>query len=168
MSNHRFSRNGKLPDNPTPPTSKPGHTDQDDSRYVKNEIDIRLDKLNELWQAMEGKLLGMQPPRQICCHYFDHHDEDDDVVERLFLGIQRHGSKWRVCHAIVPGSTKEPEAKDWKPITDCSIEIRVKAADHVHRLEYHVTQTGKRFIPDLDRAITKLEKAILGQDDDDE
>ena len=63
---------------------------------------------------MEAKLLAMQPPRQIsCCYHRDEFADDECYYEAsYYLGIQRIGGKWRVCHATTTGST--PEAKDWE------------------------------------------------------
>jgi hypothetical protein len=72
---------------------------------ISNEIDIRLEKLNELWRAMEGKLLGTQPPREICCTYgHPLTDEYGDELGRHVLGIQKVGGKWRVSHATRYGN----------------------------------------------------------------
>jgi hypothetical protein len=135
-----------------------------EDRYIKNEIDHCLDELTELWAAMEGKLLGMQPPRQIACAYDSITDEDGESVGAHYLGIQRHGTKWRVCHASV--TYRDPQAGDWKPITDCDIATRVKAADHVKQLEREVEETGRKFLPGLKLAIQKLRKRLESRDDD--
>src|SRR5260370_3814925 len=81
---HRFSQNGK------PLTEHHG------GEYVKNEVDVKLDRLTDLWTKVERKLLNEQPPRRITCVY---HPQESERAERRFLGIQRHSGKWRGCSA---------------------------------------------------------------------
>src|SRR5438045_296578 len=96
---------------------------------VRTEIEKKLDHLTELWNAVEGKILSIQPPRLIRLHYAKHYDEDSGMTEYECLGLQRHGNKWRVCYAW--DADWFDGAPDWRPIVDCSTEVRVEAASHI-------------------------------------
>jgi hypothetical protein len=154
MSTPRFSNNGR----------HKGPNPQPRAEYSKNVVDVRLDKLTELWAVMEAKLLGMQPPRQIAVNCIDVHDEHGDEVGGRYLGVQRIGGKWRVCYGE-GWHGKEPT--EWRPIVECDIETRVRLAGYVQRLEYQVKETGRTFLPELDEAIAELEKHVLENVDDD-
>jgi hypothetical protein len=156
---HRFSQNGK------PLTQH--HPDADTGEYVKNEVDLKLDRINDLWMKLERKLLKEQPPRRIACLY--HRDEnmgeDADITESRYLGIQRHSGKWRVCYAIVwdcVAADKFP----WKPIVECDVETRADAVKGIGQLKRDVRETRKLFIPALDKAISTLEHALDNDEED--
>jgi hypothetical protein len=132
---------------------------------AKNEVDLKLDRVNDLWMKLEKKLLNKQPPRRIACLYESREGlgEDGDIEERRYLGIQRFTGKWRVCYAIVWSSVEE-DRLPWKPIADCDVETRAHAVKGIDLLKEEVRKTRTVFIPVLDRAINALELAL----DDDE
>jgi hypothetical protein len=130
----------------------------------KNAVDVKLDRVNELWMTLERKLLKEQPPRRIACGYRELCDEHGDVVEEHYIGIQRHHGRWRICHAVAP-STSDESNLPWKPITECDVETRVEATKAIDKLKVQVEETGKYFIPALDKAIDRLEKSLLYDQD---
>jgi hypothetical protein len=154
---HRFARNGK------PSTQH----ESDTTEYVKNEVDLKLDRLNELWMKLERKLLTQEPPRRICCLYYKSAEPDEhdprDAIERRYLGIQRHAGKWRVCYANVWACIREDEFP-WKPILECDAPTRAEAVRGIDDLKSEVRKTRSVFIPQLDKAISTLEDAIDDMD----
>ena len=62
------------------------------------EIESKLDHLTGLWAAIEGKILSMQPPRHIAYRDNTYTDGDSGLNYYEYLGLQRHGTKWRVCY----------------------------------------------------------------------
>jgi hypothetical protein len=155
MTEERFVRNGK-----TGVIRRPDPPSANENKYVKNEVDLRMDRLNDLWAGLEKKLLAMQPPRFLWCHYdTEQYGEDGELEQNYCLGIMRHSGKWRICHGTYD-SAKDPDQIAWKPITECNIETRVKATQGINNLKYEVTLTGRKFIPEMDAAIDKLQAAL--------
>jgi hypothetical protein len=142
------SRNGKQPF-PEPLSKR--------NEAVRTEIERKLDHLTQLWNAVEERILSMQPPRRILLNYAKSYD-DGGMAEYECLGLQRHGNKWRVCYAWDADWTDE--APDWRPIVDCSTEVRVEAAKHIEVLMEEVVKSGKNYIPKVDEAVQRLEKAL--------
>ena len=153
---HRFSLNGK-PSMQDQSNAAPGE-------YVKNEVDHKSDRLNDLWMRLEKELLKAQPPRRITCAYFSetHENDEGEFEERRYLGIQRHGGKWRICHAVTSNGAGD-ENLPWRPIAECDRETRMDATNGIVRLRKAVEQTRTLFIPALDAAIEKLESALFDQ-----
>ena len=132
----------------------------------KNEVDVKLDRLNDLWMKLERKLLKEQPPRRITRGYREVHvGEDGDVIERRYIGIQRHHGKWRICYAVTWDQSDESNLP-WKPITECDIETRVDATKGIGVLKFEVGHTRTFFIPAVDEAIDRLEKSLLNDEED--
>lgn len=148
--------------------SSNGRPSRQETPEPSTEVDDKLDRVNELWNRLERKLLRRQPPRRIAVEI--HHrvtGEDGDVLERHYLGIQKQHSKWRLCYAVEWPRFHEdephPEIPDdlsWKPVTECDLETRVFASNHVEKLKFEVDNTRTFFIPQLDETISRLEDAL--------
>lgn len=133
-----------------------------------NEVDVKLDRVNELWSRIERKLLRRQPPRHITVEvHHEHTGEDGDYLERHYLGIQRQHGKWRLCHAVEWPQHQDPEPYPaipanlpWKPITECDLETRIFVSKFVDKLTFEVDNTRTFFIPQLDETISRLEDVL--------
>jgi len=138
------------------------------SEEPSNEVEAKLDRVNELWLRIEKKLLDRQPPRHITVEVSRRQTgEDGDYLERHFLGIQKMHGKWRLCWAVDWPQYDErepypdiPNNLPWKPITECDLETRIKMSDHVQKLRAEVDNTRTFFIPQLDRTISRLEDVL--------
>jgi hypothetical protein len=138
------------------------------SEEPNNEVEAKLDRVNELWMRVERKLLNRQPPRHITVEVCYHQTgEDGDYLERHYLGIQKMHGKWRLCHAVEWPQYDErephpsiPDNLPWKPITECDLETRIEMSEHVHKLQFEVDNTRTFFIPQLDQTISRLEGAL--------
>jgi hypothetical protein len=153
-----FSENGRPKTiRPALPPKKP------DGEYVKTELDQRLDRLTLLWNATEAKLLRMQVPRCIEYH-FDTQvlDDDGQFEEYHHLGIQRYSGKWRLCYGSY-GTGQMPEVRDWKPLVECNVDLRVHAVKFIDGLKEKIIDSGKKFIPQMDEAIKGLEKFLADE-----
>lgn len=131
-----------------------------ENEAIRKEIEGNLDHLNQLWDAVEKKIVGMQPPRHIECYcYGEVFSEFDPNSLDHHLGLQRHGGKWRICYAA-RDSRDDSGEMDWRPITDCSTEIRVQMGKFVEKLKKEVVRSGKAFIPTIKEAIQSLENLL--------
>ncbi len=151
----RISRNGN-----------PSHQHQSETlEYVKNEVDLKLDRLSELWTKLERKLLTKEPPRRICILYYtsvaESCEDGSELTERRFLGIQRHGGKWRICSATAVGLHPRGEEFPWKPIPpECDAPACADAVTGIEEPKREVRKTRSLFIPKLDKAISSLEDSL--------
>ena len=151
--------------------SRNGHSRNNEE--PSNEVDAKLDRVNELWSKMERKLLKLAPPRLIGVevHRRDACNEDGPLIERHFLGIRKNHPKWRICYAVqwVDDNPHEhvsrsdvPQHLDWRPISECDLETRLMMANQkfIEQLKFEVDNTLTFFIPKLDTAISQLEDAL--------
>ncbi len=162
--NQRFSRDGRA--------ARP--SDAESGEYVKNEIDIMLDRINHLWMKLEKKLLKKEDARRITCNFDTSEAEGQDPqlgywqsVERSYLGIQRHAGKWRVCYARTWNKSGEDDLP-WKPVVECDMDSRMKAAEGIDDLKREVANTRTIFKPKLNETIDKLQRALDEDEDEHE
>ena len=99
----------------------------------------------------------MQPPRHIHHTYATDFDDSCGISSCEMLGLQRHGNKWRICYGTDHDMSDGPS---WRPINDCSTEVRVQAAKHIEALMEEVVKSGKEYIPEIKKAIESLENAL--------
>jgi hypothetical protein len=149
MNEDRFSRNGRAQKSLAVARSATG--------YQKNEVDLRLDRLSDLWKNVENALLTRAPAREISV-ICDAHSSGDAYYETYILGIQRCAGKWRVAYECVTPYGRS----DWRPIMECDRKTRVRMAKpaYIDQLRVEVDRTHSQIIPELDAAIQNLESAL--------
>ncbi len=148
--------------------SKIGALISDRAEGVSDDVDVRVARVNQLWERIERKLLRRQPPRNITVEiHREVKEENGKYLERRFLGIQRQQGAWRLCLAIDWSEYNEqvahpeiPPSLSWKPISECDIECWVLASQHWAKLQAEVDLTRTTFIPQLDSTISRLEAAL--------
>ncbi|MBI3468597.1 MAG: hypothetical protein HY000_36810 [Planctomycetes bacterium] len=121
----------------------------------------RYDQINALWLKAEEQIVQFHIPRPVCYGY---HTEceftpcgEQPVVEHC-LGVQKVKGKWRICYGTYPYNW--PADPDWKPITECSAEVRTAAAKHLPNLRQAVVECAEKFIAVADDAIEELEQFV--------
>jgi hypothetical protein len=123
----------------------------------------RYDQLNALWLQAEEQLAKLHIPRPVCHVYLSYeedHERRESQVEYC-LGLQKVKGKWTICHAIhYPFYGHPDDEPEWIPITDCSAEVRVRAAKHLPQLREAVVKSAEDFIPKVDEAIHHLRTAL--------
>lgn len=131
-----------------------------------DEVDAKLEQLDQLWNRLERRLLRRQPPRDITVEiHRELKEENGKHLERRFLGIQRQRGVWRLCFAVdwSPYDEREPQlpsSLSWKPIIECDYESRVFASQHVEKLKVEIDNSTNSSDPQLDSAISLLEAAL--------
>ncbi|HEY7423556.1 MAG TPA: hypothetical protein VH682_04870 [Gemmataceae bacterium] len=133
------------------------------AQKAREELFERYDQLNALWLKAEEHLTKYHIPCPVQFMYSYTPDDvrcNNEIPECECLGLQKVKGKWRICYGEYY-SCNQPDA-DWQPITECSAEIRVRAARHLPGLEKAVVESAERFIPKVDSAIKQLAE-ILGQ-----
>lgn len=129
---------------------------------VRKELFARYDQLNALWLQAEERLTKHHVPRPVQYIYARYSRIVEDDPEAVCLGLQKVKGKWRICYGECYACSQP--GPDWLPITECSAEIRVAAAEHLSGLEHAAIESAEQFIPKVEMAIQKLTEA-LGQPD---
>jgi hypothetical protein len=125
---------------------------------VRKSLEERLNRLNALWEQVEEKLVGLQTPRHVSIVYASQTNPETGETVESMLALEKIGGNWRLCHGIY--FENDPYELAWKPITDCSAEIRVDAAQQVSKLKEQIVRTAEEFLPKIDNAISSLDKAL--------
>jgi len=125
---------------------------------VRQKLENGLDRLNAMWEQVEQKLIAFQTPRYVNFTYDTQTNPESGESAYSMLALAKVGGDWRVCYGIFYDS--DHEEPDWKPITDCSAEIRVEAAKHVSKLKEEIIRTAEGFLPEIENAIASLDEAL--------
>ena len=150
----RFSTNGD---------GKHGHSQFNErKRQVITDLSVRFAELNKLWRVAEEELQKIPIPVDVLLMYASE-DTNEDRPDRarisFYLGFVKSAGGWRICH----GQTHDdfPEyGYGWKPITECPLDVRVKAVPHIGMLRERVLQVAEECLPRIDKAIANLRNAI--------
>jgi len=120
------------------------------------------DELNSLWLEAEKRLTEGHIPRtveHVYAHYHVNGHNPNDGEIALCLGLEKVQGKWRICHSSYD-IRRQPEPDNWTPITDCSAEIRVNAAEHLPGLEEEIVKSAEGFVPKVEEAIQTLRESL--------
>jgi hypothetical protein len=158
--NPRFSikGDGKHPQEPQPDQRK---------KQVVEALSKRYKELNELWEAAEDDLKQVPVPVDVFVCYKSeiadpHNDplgERDQIHDNL--GFVRSKGGWRICHGNSHDGFPDYEI-DWKPITECSVDLRLEAVPHIGELRERVLKAAEECVPKLDKAIADLRSTVQG------
>ena len=158
MSAHvpRFSMNGDGKHRPT---------DQNDrKRQVIEDLTGRFKELNSLWLDAEAGLKKFPLPVDAIFKYSTQYSYPAEAAgdeSRSYLGFVKWGSGWRICHGT--DWDQEPEVGvDWKPITECSLDLRLQMIRHIADLRGEVLRAAEACVPKLDQAISGFRDALSG------
>jgi hypothetical protein len=136
----------------------------DDQNDELNEVlGTRLSQLNAAIEAHEKALKAMMVPRTVKHLYQSEEIRDDNgqltgsSLDYYIAMIKWQGT-WRLCHDVdfQPG----PPTFDWKPLVDCSIQDRLRAAPHLDELRNKIVEEKKKVIPELEAAIESLARSL--------
>lgn len=117
-------------------------------RNIQEEMIDRYNKLEEMWVTVERKLVSFHIPHPISI----------PMNDSTSIGFRKIGGKWRVCCSWEPREMYHP---DWRPITDCPVDIRVDASSFAAKLMEAAVKAAEDFIPKMDEAIEGL-RSFLG------
>ncbi len=112
-------------------------------RTVDEVLSDRYDALNQTFVEAEQILRSLRSPHAVWVRC-------NNEGEQELLGLAKHRGRWMICHAV------GDEFSDVKPITECSISVRVRAAHVVKDLYEKIVKTKEEYIPQVDEAIQEL------------
>jgi hypothetical protein len=155
LKNPRFSLNGdgKHPDSP--------QTDQR-KKQVTESLDRRYKELNKLWEDAEADLKEIPIPVDV---KFCYESIDADMSRpgehqiHSYLGFVRSKGGWRICFGADHDAFPLVDI-DWKPITECRVDIRMEAVPHLGKLRELVLKAAEDCLPTLDKAISDLRSTL--------
>ncbi len=136
------------------------------ARQARETLYGRYDQLNALWLQAEEELAKLHIPRPVKYSYHCT-DYDNGGYDGQYLAIQKIKGSWKICHGSFRGHQCEEveEFSGWTPITDCSVETRVEAANHLAKLQKAIVKSAEDFILEVDEAIDELKKALSVPDE---
>jgi hypothetical protein len=141
---------------------KSAPTFEERTQNASKSLSPLYDDLNKTWHAVEIKLRKMLPPRHTWVPYRFEVDEVDSSRQMGVwdcLGLVKYRGEWRVCNGRYH-TLNESAPGTWKPITECAVEERVAAVDHVEALKEEILAGAEKSIPIVQSAVAKLAKTL--------
>ncbi len=147
MSSDRHSLNGSLPNKRKAPL-------EERNRQAEQALASRYDALNQAFVEAEQLLKSLKPLHPVWIDY--NRDSSDGQPDRWeVLGLNKYQGKWRLCHAT-DNELNEYGCNDIKPIVECPVDVRVRAAKVVRQLHEKVVKSKEEYLPQVDEAIKEL------------
>ncbi len=127
-------------------------------------LGTRLNQLNAAIEAHEKALKAMQIPRTVIRCYLsreilEHNGQSIGQSYDYYVAMVKWQSSWRLCHDVRYSGDCSSEF-DWKPLVDCSISDRLRAAPHLDSLREKIVEEKQKIIPELEAAIESLAKSL--------
>lgn len=156
MSTHvpRFSMNGD---------GKKPSTDLDQrQRHVTEALSARFKELNNLWIEAEESLRTIPLPVGASFQYasedvYDEHPGGPQITRHL--GFVKAAGGWRICQGSQYDEHPEFDY-DWKPVTECTLDLRVKLIPYLAKLREKVLEAAEACVPRLDDALEEFRKTL--------
>ena len=117
-----------------------------------------LEQLNAVIEQQEKMLKSMMIARDTvhCFHSYQEENDDRGDYEHL-VGMIKFKGGWRLCYAFNYDDYAHPDRPvPWKPLVDCSIEDRIRAAPHVEKLRDEIVAEKETILPEVANAIKTL------------
>lgn len=131
---------------------------------VAQEHDQRYKELNKLWEEAEKDLAEIPHPRDVYFYYHTYQPDEFEHPEYAcldYLGFVRVEGGWRICYG---SGDNDPDPRcrgiSWKPITECTQDIRVETIPHLRKLRDMMLKVAEENVPTLDTAIADLRAAL--------
>jgi len=125
-------------------------------RQASQMLSTRYEALNQLLSEAERHLRGLKPVHPVWVDY-ERVYPPGGVAYWEVLGISKYVDRWRLCHAY-DNEMNEEGFLEIKPIVECPVEVRVRAANEVRRLHEAIIKSKEDYVPCVDKAIEDLTK----------
>ena len=168
--NNRFSTNGDGKDRA--PNDRifshldghqPAHPDTQHEQQIIEALTGRYDQIEALWNKAEEDLKRFRIPHAVeHCYASDY----EGYPTHYSLVWMRYGKGWRICHEVRTAYSeideKHPDECEWKPIIECSLDVRLAMIPHFEALRKKVIEAAEKAVPTLDEAISSFRKILKG------
>jgi len=139
-------------------------TIDDQNDELNDALETRLGQLGAAIEAHEKALKAMKIPRDVWCRYDSKDITDDDGQSTgrshdYYMGMIKWQGSWRLCHDVCYSEDHSSEFS-WKPLVDCSVPDRLRAAQHLDKLRAKIVADKKKVIPQIEAAIEGLVKSL--------
>lgn len=114
----------------------------------------RFDALNEAILMAEAHLRTAKPLHDIWHEYRSECDSDGNPETMYYIGFQKYEGKWRLLHSEVESWC--PSGSVSLPLTDCPIDVRVRASQAIPLLYEKIVESKEEFIKNVDGTIALL------------
>lgn len=133
-------------------------------KVATEQLSVQYDALNAQITAAEAKLKSLKPLGDTWVTYDFCRDEDGFKSWEL-IGLQKFEGKWRLMHATDhDGRDYDESLSDLKPLVECPVPVRVKAAKKIRELHEKIVADKEAFIPELQEVINDLGQFLLESD----
>jgi hypothetical protein len=169
----RFSTNGdgksRAPKNRTLPVdgqtpANPDNPQNEHEQQIIKALKGRYDEIEALWKQAEEDLKRFRIPHAVQHCYFS--DYEHGYPEHHVLWWIRYGKAWRIVHEIRTAYSefddKRPDECEWKPITECPLDLRLAMIAEFKNLRQKVVEAADQAVPTLDEAISSFRKILKG------
>ena len=132
-----------------------------EEHQVVEALNRRYDELNKLWEAAEKRLKRIPIPMDVThCYRLQPYSDDPQEYRQIehHLGFAKHYGGWRLCYCSIVQDRDDDF--DWKPISECPLDIRIEAVCEVDKLHKKVVEKAKECVPTIDQAIADLRSKL--------
>ena len=157
----RFSTNG---DGKRPtPKNRISSVDGQPPAHPGNPQNEREQQIIEaLWTEAEDDLKRFRVPHRVeHCYYSDY---DHGYPQHQSLCWTRYGKGWRIVHEVRTAYSEIDEKHDdeceWKPITECPLDLRLAMIGEFQNLRKKVVEAAEQAVSTLDEAISSFRKIL--------
>ena len=147
---------------------------------AKQTLNEWYDALNAAWKEAEDILISINLARNVVVHLYDedpgefgpYFPDRDKVLDpnsiksdgwSHYLAFTNRGAEpWHICYVSVPTDLEwdNPYAGEWKPILECSAQIRMEAAAYLPKLLLAVVEEAEKLGSDVEGAVGLLKEAV--------
>jgi hypothetical protein len=157
MAIRRFSLNGDGGSDEEEPS-------RDDKQDVVQILHVKFEELNSLLERAEKHLKRIPIPQDVTIRYKSELADPDPQTStgdeiHSYLGFVKFGRGWRLCYGQDHDGFPECPLV-WKPVTDCSSDVRLEAVPHLTVLRDAVLAEAGKCVGALDEAIGKLSSTL--------
>ena len=121
-------------------------------------LNKRYAELNKLWEDAEANLKEFPVPFDVTyCYKTEDADPDrpGEAQINYHIAFARAKGGWRICFDTSHDNFPQYDF-DWKPITECRVDVRLEAVPHIGKLRELVLKAAEECVPTLDKAIADL------------
>jgi hypothetical protein len=150
------------------PTQQQAEKDQqlaefsDQNRLADQALAVRFAQLAKKIGDAEEYFASLRLPGLIFVAYNQEQGEfspHDDQWEGL--GFIKLSGKWRLCYAYVNQAMLDViEGPEWKPLVDCSTDIRLEAIGKLHELKMEALRAKEEYARKVDEAMNEIDKVL--------
>lgn len=134
----------------------------DQNRLADQALAVRYAQLSKKIGEAEEYFASLRLPDFIFVAYNHEQGEHSPLDDRWeALGFVKLSGKWRLCYAYVnQAMLDEIEGPEWKPLVDCSTDIRLEAIGKLRELKMEALRAKEEYAKKVDEAMNEIDKVL--------